>query len=299
MTTKPTAYEIVAKNILKQLEAGVAPWRKEWVSSGYRPTSLSTKKAYRGVNHMLLMFEAMDKGYKSPWWGTFKQIADLGGKIRKGEKGTAVVLWKRFETDNSTEEAPKFAAMMRYFTVFSSEQADWEEGKAPQWEENAAGRTEVEIIAAAQAVLDSYFGREGAPSLSFGGDRAFYSPSRDGITLPEQASFTNDAAFYSTAFHEMGHSTGHESRLKRDGVIENHYFGSELYSQEELVAEFTAAFLSGETGILPHTLDNSASYVAAWHKRLQNNSKELVQAIGKAQKAADYILGNSAEGGEG
>jgi antirestriction protein ArdC len=220
------AYEIVAKSILKMLEDGVAPWRKEWLSSGYVPTSMSSRKRYNGVNFMLLTFEAMDKGYQSPWWGTYKQITERGGKVRKGEKGTPVVLWKRFETKDSTQDEKRFAAIMRYFSVFSAEQVDWEE-KAPAYEVKQA-RSDIEIITAAAKVMHDYLMPTTAPSLKFGGDRAFYSPSQDRIVLPEQASFLSDAAFYSTAFHEMAHSTGHKSRLSRDGVVENHYFGSEL-----------------------------------------------------------------------
>jgi antirestriction protein ArdC len=287
--TKPNAYEIVAQSILTQLEEGTAPWRKEWLAQGYTPKSLSSNKRYNGINYMLLSFQAMAKGYTSPWWGTYKQITERGGGVIKGEKGTPVVLWKRFETNDSTADKPKFAAIMRYFTVFSAEQATWE-GEAPKYDK-AEARSDVEIVESAQALMDNYFAKEGAPSLKFGGGRAFYSPSQDGVTLPEQNTFYNDAAFYSTAFHEMGHSTGHKTRLNRDGVVENHYFGSELYSEEELVAEFTAAFLSGQTGVLPATLENSAAYIKSWHSRLKEDPKMLVKAIGRAQKAADYIVG--------
>ena len=298
MTEKKNAYEIVAQSIIEQLEQGVAPWRKEWLALGYQPTSLSSRKTYKGVNFMLLTFQAMAKGYNSPWWGTYKQISETGGSVRKGEKGTPVVLWKRFETSDSTADKPRYAAIMRYFTVFSAEQADWEDGKAPKWEK-AEQRSEVEILAEAQGIMDTYFARDNAPLLMFGGSRAYYSPSGDRINLPEQASFLSDEAFYSTAFHEMAHSTGHKSRLKREGVVENHYFGSELYSEEELVAEFTAAFLSAETGVLPHTLENSAAYIKSWHSRLQDDPKMLVKAIGRAQKAADYIIGKQSEGEAG
>ena len=121
----PTPYEIVAKTIIDQLEQGVAPWRKEWVSSDYKPLSLSSRKPYSGVNHWLLSFSAQSRGYSSPWWGTYRQISELGGAIRKGEKGTPVVLWKQVdstvETD-SGEESTKSAVIMRYFTVFNAEQ---------------------------------------------------------------------------------------------------------------------------------------------------------------------------------
>jgi antirestriction protein ArdC len=280
------AYEIVAQSIISQLEKGTAPWRKEWVASGYEPLSLSSKKRYNGINHWLLSFSAMGNGYSSPWWGTFKQVKAMGGSVRKGEKGTPVVLYKQFDTTNADGE-PKKAVVMRYFTVFNADQADWE-NEAPKYQAPET-RQSVEIIESAQKIVDTYFSRE-AVTLAFGGDRAYYSPSADAIQLPKQESFTNDNSFYATAFHEMGHSTGHKSRLNRDGVVENHYFGSELYSEEELVAEFTSAFLSSETGVLPETINNSASYIASWLKALKNDPKMLVKAVGRAQKATDYIL---------
>lgn len=281
-------YEIVAKTIVEQMEQGVAPWRKEWLANGYTPLSLSSRKRYNGTNYMLLSFSAMARGYASPWWGTYKQITEMGGGVRKGEKGTPVVLYKSFNTEDANGKEKK-AVVMRYFTVFNAEQAEWENG-APEYEKVTARETTA-VIESADRILRSYFGRTGSPRLGFGGDRAYYSPSQDVVQLPEQATFYTDEAFYATAFHEMGHSTGHAKRLGREGVVENHYFGSALYSEEELVAEFTAAFLSSETGVLPSTLENSTAYIQGWLKVLKNDPKILVRAIGRAQKATNYILG--------
>jgi hypothetical protein len=280
------SYEIVAQSIIAQLENNVAPWRKEWVATGYTPMSLSSKKGYRGINYWLLSFAAMGNGYESPWWGTYKQISELGGSVLKGSKGTPVVLWKQFDTKDADGNDKK-AVVMRYFTVFNAEQAEWLNG-APAFAESDK-RSSVEVIESAQKILDDYFARESV-SLAFGGDRAYYSPSRDAIQLPTQESFTSDEAFYATAFHEVGHSTGHKTRLNREGVVENHYFGSELYSEEELVAEFTSAFLSSETGVLPSTIENSTAYIQGWLKALKKDPKILVKAVGRAQKASAYIL---------
>ena len=289
---KTNAYEIVAQTIIKQLEQGTAPWRKEWISNGYTPMSLSSKKKYNGVNHWLLSFSAMGNNYESPWWGTFKQIVEMGGNVRKGEKGTPVVLWREVDSTVETEAGEltsRKAVIMRYFTVFNAEQAEWEEG-APEYEKPTA-RDHANVIVEANRVVENYINGDNGPTLQSGGDRAFYSPSKDLIQLPEQATFYSDEAFYSTVFHELGHSTGHKNRLNRDGVVENHYFGSALYSEEELVAEFTSAFLSHETGIAPATLDNSASYISSWLKVLKGDPKMLVKAVGRAQKATNYILG--------
>jgi antirestriction protein ArdC len=287
-----TAYEIVAQTIVEQLSNGVAPWRSPWVASGYVPKSLSSKKKYNGTNHWLLSFVAEKQGFQSPWWGTFRQITEMGGGVRKGEKGAPIVLYSQFESENADGEK-RTATVMRYFTVFNAEQAEWPEGKTPKYEVLSA-RPDAEIIGDAQKIVDSYINREKL-TLTLAGDRAFYSPSKDAITVPKMEQFHETAEFYSTLFHEMGHSTGHATRLKREGVVENHYFGSELYSQEELVAEFTSAFLSSETGIAPATLENSASYIHSWYKVLKNDPKMLVNGIAKAQKATDFILGVTGE----
>ncbi len=294
MADKANAYEIVAQTIIKALESGdVAPWRKPWVSLGYKAKSLSSRKEYKGTNSWLLAVSAMSNGYSSPWWGTYKQITEMGGLVRKGEKGTPVVLYKQFEKETESGDTKKFA-VMRYFTVFCAEQADWEEGKAPAYEVPTA-RTEVEVNSYAESLINGYFDRNPELEFRFGGDRAYYSPAQDLVNLPKRETFSGDAEFYSTFFHELGHSTGHKSRLNREGVVEHHYFGSELYSEEELVAELTAAFLSGETGILPSTVNNSTAYIKSWLKVLKDDPKMVIKAASRAQKAADLIIGTPTE----
>jgi antirestriction protein ArdC len=287
-TMGTNAYEVVAQTIIKQLEEGTAPWRKPWVANGYTPLSLSSKKAYRGANYWLLSFAAMGAGYNSPWWGTFKQIKEMGGTVRKGEKGTPVVLWREVESETAEGELKK-AVLLRYFTVFNAEQADWEE-EAPAYDKPAV-REKAEVCLNASAVVSGYLGADNSPTLATGGDRAYYRPSTDHINVPKQNSFLLEEEYYATLFHEFAHSTGHKDRLNREGVVEGHRFGDELYSEEELIAEFTSAFLCSHTGIAPITLDNSASYIASWHRALKNDPKVLIKAISKAQKASDYILG--------
>lgn len=293
-TDKQSIYEKITEQMIKMLDEGVAPWRKPWMTVGLQPTSLSTNKQYRGINWLTLFFTADAMGYASPYWGTYKQIGELGGQVRKGEKGTTVMLWsrikdeKRLDADgNATERW--FA---RGFTVFNSEQADWEEGKAPVVP-TLEERSEIDVLADAERIVERYLNDNG-PSLKFGGDRAFYRPSEDSVTMPERKQFNGTAEYYSTLFHEFGHSTGHKSRLDREGVTTVHAFGDEVYSREELVAEFAAAFCCGHVGVLPTTLDNSAAYIANWKKALREDTQAVVWAAGKAQKAADMILGNAA-----
>jgi antirestriction protein ArdC len=280
------AYEVITQSIIDALSKDTVPWRKEWISTGYKAKSLSSKKPYKGTNALLLSFSAIANGYVSPWWGTYKQIGELGGQVRKGEKSTPVVLWKQVPTEDSKGKE-KVVPLLRYFPVFNADQVDWA-GEAPAYETPVA-RTETQIIESAENLLGNYFERESL-KVVYGGDRAYYSPSKDFIGLPDRESFTTDEAFYSTAFHEAGHSTGHKTRLSRDGVIESHYFGSATYSEEELVAELTAVFLCSETGIAPSVIENSTAYIKGWLKALQDDPKLVVKAAGRASKASDYII---------
>ena len=295
------AYDKITEQMIAMLDEGVAPWRRPWTALGIAPKSLSTGRAYRGINHLMLAFTADVKGYHSPHWGTYRQIAALDGQVRRGEKSTSVVLWTQIEDRRAKttegEETPS-RWIVKAFNVFNAEQAEWPEGKQPEVPE-VAERDEFDIVGDAEAIVQRYIDHNpSGPSLTYGGDRAYYRPSADAIRVPERSQFDGAAEFYSTLFHEFGHSTGHESRLAREGLMESHAFGDAVYSREELVAEFTATFLCGEVGLLPHSMDNSAAYIAGWRRALTDDSRAVVWAAGKAQKAADLILGRTNEGSE-
>lgn len=290
-------YAVVTDKIVAALESGTVPWRKPWAagaSGGH--VSLATGKGYRGINPLLLSLTAMEKGYTSPLWGSYKQLAALGGQVRKGEKGTLVVFWKRLLVDNPKagqpgQKAKKVIPMLRHFNVFNVEQADgvvlpprFAKLVGPQ-----VVRNEKAVIADAEALVAEYLAS--GPSLSFGGDRAYFSPGQDHIQLPQRDDFDSSENFYTTLYHEITHSTGHASRLARKGLVENHFFGSAEYGYEELVAEFGAAFLSTIAGIAPATIDQSASYLASWIKTIKADPKMVVRAAAAAQKAADLAQG--------
>lgn len=278
-------YSIVTQSIINKLTAAiasgetVAPWCKPWDSKTSAPTSGSTGKHYRGINWFILSL----MGRANPYWFTFKQAKALGGSVRKGEKGTAVVFWAMIETmkDGKVKKQP----LLRYYTVFNGEQCD---GLPAKYDTPTATVRTFEPIAKAESVVDGW---QGKPVIRHGGTRACYTPSLDTIDMPQKDTFKGNGEYYSTLFHEMIHSTGHESRLAREEIGKG-AFGSHEYSKEELTAEMGAAILSSHCGI-ESTMENSVSYLAHWLTKLKNEPTWLVSAAGKAQKAADMILGVS------
>jgi antirestriction protein ArdC len=215
-----------------------------------------------------------------------KQANAKGGKIRKGEKSTLVIFWKHNTVTQETQSGEiteKQIPLLRYYLVFNVEQCD-------RLDLPALKTRKVDVIAEAEAILA---GMPNPPRIDHdGGTRAFYRPQLDSIHLPQQGSFDSAGEYYSTLFHELSHSTGHQSRINRQTLTEVVPFGSETYSREELVAEFGSAFLCAHAGI-ETTLDNSAAYIAGWLKALRNDKKLAIIAASQGHKAADYILGQA------
>jgi antirestriction protein ArdC len=279
---KKTTIEIVTDAILKALEEGTVPWNKPWISTGGKALSMSTKKPYRGFNSLALYVSSLDGGFTSPWWGTYKKINKLGGKVIQGQHPTPVSFYKFFKKVNDEGEE-ETRVMHRYYNVFNQQQAEGLDEVFPIAE---AEEFEFTPIERAEALVEGYTNK---PEVDYGGDRAFYMPTRDRIGMPEQKQFTSPEEFYSVLFHEFTHSTGHKDRLNRDlsGMQSSH-----KYSYEELVAEMGAAFMCYEAGI-ENTLDNSASYLASWSRALKDKPVWIVRAGNKAQQAFDYMLGKS------
>lgn len=282
--SKPDVYEIVTDRIIALLEAGTVPWRKPWKSQTGIPRNFVSRKAYRGINTLLL--HCMN--YESPYWLTYKQAEAKGGNVRKGEKACPVVFWKKLEIEDSKTQAIKEIAMIRYYHVFNVAQCEGLE--LP--ETPAATITDTTPIEAAHKIVDNW---KAKPTIEGGHIKAYYLPSRDFIGMPEPESFVSMAHYYQTLFHELTHSTGHASRLNRESITGQVNFGSQTYSKEELLAEMGAAFLSGHAGISESQIENSAAYIASWLEALKNDRKLVVCAAAAAQKAVDYILGTSFE----
>lgn len=283
----PSVYEIVTESIIKQLESGVVPWKRPWVTEF--PKSLRSLKEYRGLNVLMLA----SQGYSSPYWLTLNQANSLGGKIRKGEHSTLVTFWKRSpytKRDVETgEEERRNGFLLRYYRVFNVEQT---EGIAAKLGLSSAPVKRIPDIDQCERIL-SQMPRK--PSITMS-SMAWYKPFTDVVGLPPRDTFDSAESYYATSFHELSHSTGHPSRLGRfDGAANPTHFGSDSYSKEELIAELSSAFLCGIAGISPSTLGQSASYLQSWIGRLRGDSRLLVSAASAAQKSADFILGKSHE----
>lgn len=267
-------YEIITARILESLSSGVAPWRKPWRSEA--PKNLVSGKEYRGVNVFLLQASAFESSY----WLTFKQAKDLGGIIKRGERGCPVVFWKVTEKEESNGKISK-GFLLRYFTVFNVEQTAGIE--APE-------DTTYNLLDPIEECERIVAGYPSPPRIEHGGGAAFYSPAQDRIQIPGRKIFTSLPEYYSTLFHELVHSTGTAHRLARKGVADPNRFASHEYSFEELIAECGAAFLCAEGGISPSTIDNSAAYLGSWSKKLKSEPRWIIEAAGHASKAADLIL---------
>ncbi|MDO3682008.1 ArdC family protein [Paenibacillus ehimensis] len=268
-------YEMVTERIIKLLESGVVPWRRPWRSGA--AVSWKTQKAYRGINALLL-----DAGE----YATFKQISEAGGTVKKGAKGEIVVFWKWLENkDEETGETERIP-LLRYYKVFNiATQCEGVESKR-----SSEPVHQHDPIKEAEQLITGYTDR---PPIRFAPGRAFYRPGDDMVSVPPLSDYKQPEEYYSTLFHELVHSTGHSKRLDRSGITELAAFGDENYSKEELIAEIGAAMLCGVCGIDNTTIENSAAYINGWLRALQNDQRLIVQAAGKAQRAADYIQGIS------
>jgi antirestriction protein ArdC len=243
----------------------------------------------------------MLKGYQAPFYLTYKQAQQLGGTIKKGETGTKIVYWATIElkdkAGNHIEEQPtatnidekqRTKLVPKAHTVFNIAQTEGIEFPTI----TPIIKSPLQKIAACEQVVADMLNR---PIIITGGASAYYSPASDTVVVPSLNSSTSSEGYYSTLFHELAHSTGHESRLNRKELVNSDGFGNANYAKEELTAEMTAAFLCAITGIHQPTIANSAAYIQNWLKALRNDKTLVIKAAAQAQKAADYIMSVSYE----
>ena len=285
---KPSIYDDVTAKIIAELESGRIPWVQPWDSTSITvdlglPTNAKSGNAYSGVNVLVLWANAMHKGFASRHWCTYKQAQALGGNVRKDERATTVCYADRFTPKGEAEraraagETAKQIAFLKRYSVFNILQC---EGLPESLYESRVELPEREQLPVAESLIDA----TGA-DFRIGGAKAFYVPSSDHIQVPPQQAFGAQIDYYRTCFHEIGHWSGHESRLARDF---GGSFGSKLYTAEELVAEMTAAFVCATLQIKPTV--RHADYIGSWLEVLKNDNKAIFRAASKASKAADFIL---------
>ncbi len=270
-------HEQFAARIIKALQEGTAPWQKPW-KPGERilPHNFQSGRDYRGGNALYLALNGLERGYADPRWGGYRQIQEAGGHVRKGEKGTPIMYvdfrqrrTARDEQGNPVrdeEGRPKLEwvqrdrPLVKLHHVFNVEQTEGLklrslETAGPEWE----GHERAEALIKASGVRVDHVA----------GDRAYYSLKGDRVVLPERSQFASVDAYTYTALHELGHATGHPSRLNRPTLVEHGGFGTEMYAREELRAEI-AAMMTGEQLGVGHEPRHGTAYVSSWIKALEN-----------------------------
>jgi antirestriction protein ArdC len=274
-------YQTITDKIISAIEAGVQRDGKPlWRGAGATgmPYNQTSGNTYSGVNVLILWLAAMESGFVSSAWLTYKQATALGGNIKKGSKGQQVVYFSTMEREStdlgSGEIETRKVGFLKSYTVFNLEQCEGIEA-------NIVTRTFLGNEAA-EALLHA----SGAVIFEQGG-KAYYRPSTDEIYMPERCRFIKDEAFYAVVLHELTHWTGHPSRLDRDF---SGRFGTEAYAFEELVAELGAAFSCADLGLIPVTMDNHASYIDSWLKVLKNDKKAIFTAASQASKSHSWLM---------
>ena len=299
-------YRKVAEQLIKQIEDGTARWTQAWQpGEKAMPCNVASGKAYRGGNSVWLASVADQRGYQDERWGTYKQVKGLGGQVRRGEKGSAILFWQ-FETrklardqdgrpvlDEDGKPAYEIAPLDRPrsypYTVFNAEQCDGLPRREPR-----AGTHAWDSIEKAERVLKE----SGASIENAGKNRAYYDLRRDRIILPYKEQFPNGPAYYQTALHELGHWTGHPDRLNRatlmQGIEEG--FASPHYAREELRAEISS-MMTGDRLRIGHDPSRHAAYVGSWIQALRDDPREIYRASQDAQVMSDYVLDRSRKQG--
>ena len=291
---KRDLYQEVTDKIMGLLEKGVAPWRQTWSSYGLARNYVSGK-TYNGINKILMN----NTSHPIPYFLSFKQVKALNGMVKKGAKGEQVFFFSAFYKDDnnktiSEEEAKALKAAgkkfkklttLRYFNVFNVADVENIESHIPEVE-----LKENEQIEKCEGIIKEM---PNCPEIkNINANEAYYNALKDFINMPDIKQFNNSAEYYVTLFHETIHATGHKDRLNRKGITEPNKFGSIPYSQEELIAEMGASFLSAEVGInFSEIVENNAAYLQGWLNKLKEDKRFIFRTAGKAQQATKYILG--------
>jgi antirestriction protein ArdC len=283
---RASLYAEVTARVIAELEEGRLPWVQPWDAAACgcaMPANAVTRRCYSGINVLILWAAVIEGRYASQSWLTYRQAQAAGGNVRKGERGTTVCYADRFTPKDEAERArdedreARQLAFLKRFTVFNVAQC---EGLPERLTDMPELPAEVDILPQVRRLIDA----SGA-DFRVGGGEAYYSPGGDYVAVPPQAAFSEPINWYRTALHELGHWTGHRSRLDRD---QRGGFGSPDYAREELVAEMASAFACASLTIRPTV--RHADYVGSWLAVLRDDEKAIFRAASAASKAADYLL---------
>lgn len=281
------ALDALTGQLIDAMEQDPGGWTRPWSAAGL-PANGTTGRRYHGTNVMLLSGRAVEHGWTSNRWGTYRQWQGAGCQVRKGERSSVVVFYKtlrvpaepgdtRFRDDSADGAPTKRIPLLRYSSVFAAEQVDGdlaERLRAPGVGPDPDGRAEAFLAGTGAAI-------------GYGGDEAFYRPSTDTVTLPPRHTFATSEGFYSTALHELTHWTGAAHRLDR---TKGATFGDDQYAREELVAELGAVFAMAHLGLAHEPTANSAAYVAHWAGHLRQRPRDLWATVGQASDALELLV---------
>jgi antirestriction protein ArdC len=279
----PDVYDRITQRIVEAIEAGAGDFRMPWHHDGSdttTPTNVASKAAYRGVNTLALWVEGQVHRYTSGIWGTYRQWAELGAQVRKGERGSCVVFWKMLDREQENQDGDSVddgnrRLFARAYTVFNADQVDGYTPPPP------VIRPVPERIERAERFCNTL-----GIDIRHGGGRAYYSPSTDHVQMPELGAFHEATGYYATLLHECGHASGAKHRLDRDL---SGRFGSESYAMEEIIVELLSAMVCADLGLAVEPRPDHAAYIASWLKVLKNDKRAIFTAASKSQQIADWM----------
>ncbi len=286
---RASLYEDITSKIIGEIEAGCVPWVQPWGASKSKaslgmPKNAATERRYSGINILILWGAVIDGSFPKQSWLTFRQALSLGGAVRKGERGTTVVIADRFTPDDERvrardlDEQARSVPFLRRFTLFNVAQCDGLPAEV------LAAETQIPT-SLIEPRVDALIKASGV-DFRIGGERAFYDAALDLVRIPPPQAYFEPINWHRTALHELAHAVGHVSRLNRDLTGT---FGSKKYAFEELIAEIGAAFCCASLGIVPTV--RHADYIGSWLEVLREDNRAIVRAASAASKAADMILG--------
>lgn len=285
---RASLYDEITDKIIAELEAGRVPWVQPWGTAAAKaplsmPRNAASARPYSGINVLILWGAVIERGFAGQSWLTFRQALALGGHVRKGERGTTVLYADRFVPADERRRAREMGEeaqavpFLKRFTVFNTDQCD---GLPADLATTAPMPLPSMIEPQVEALIK-------ATGIDFriGGHRAFYMPAEDYVQVPPPAAYFEPINWHRTALHELGHASGHPSRLNRD--LGGSY-GTKKYAFEELIAELCAAFSCASLSIVPTV--RHADYMGSWLEVLREDNRAIVRAASQASKAADYLL---------